>query len=1066
MKSVLGAEVSSQVFRSFLFFFVFLQTQSQKENERKESRDISFCSSLSLFDRIPLTKHSLSNTNLSFSSFCVVWVFFDFFFLDFHLTLLCVHRHFAIFNFNNCFSIDIFSFDVILFQNKKHNKKTKNNRQWVKNKNNKMKKVWECGLCLSDFNEETRCPRMLSCGHTFCTSCSKTSLWKDRQNKNNNNNQDQNQEIEFQCPRDFKMIQISRPSFDELPKITLCSSWHWPKSWLTSKKTLACQEWISWFSAKPVNQKTKMTVKEKKKRMAHQVSLFGLQHEHVLSCKESPQEPRSNEWSQGCLFCQTSRESKSAGINTTKVCQTRTRVCVLRQNDTTSSVSHVHCVKRQRHSRKQHCPSRRSYSIMPRGLGSSFYCKQGRTTNNLDANIEKLMSGLESISDCATFVGIQIVDTFDKVSVFVVCVFVVFVFVLTLIFFDCFCLWLFLSLIVFCLLLFFIVLARWSMSCKQERWISWKNWSHFKSRHKLTSCKGLKRAVKCGWTGNKFSRIFWCSKNVVETLWPHNNFWCVEKNNNRLWTFLHRTKTIFVDLTLESVLGSINKLGVFHDFDPSKFQVSGLESQVVGGSTVEFTLTSRDNNRLHNVLAAGQGGVFVAELCKQAQDNNAIPNNRHQFKNYNKNNHQFKNHNSSDKWVLLASTRSLNKFLVTGFWVLLPWQTHPRKSFHNHNCPTTQRVSSQKNDSTIPSWMWCYLSFDCKRSKSCGRNLVWWQQHQSWWERGCCFWSVLFWRRVLSLMCCVLPWALVVVFALVVEGQVLLVREMVICCWLLEVRWNWFCLFFSLDFGVKKFQNHKNKKRNKTPKSNTTKQSKFTRWRMQFEWLEKVTIFGFKVVKILPKWMDVLDSRQTESRTRQRSSLQWAKWNDFRTDFGVPRTQARVTTLSSMGSKVGGFFSLARLCVCVCGASNTHQTLIKSWPLFWSMTVAWDMTFGSKFGHFIGTRAEQFVWLGLLGRSGGDQMTKMWSQGVLCVCARWVISNHLIQVTNSSHSPHDMENDSIVLLTFGHIRSEKFLVQPITSFKSLKSDEIFLIPDKDKALITAVQETLTNARHV
>ena len=84
-------------------------------------------------------------------------------------------------------------------------------------------------------------------------------------------------------------------------------------------------------------------------------------------------------------------------------------------------------------------------------------------------------------------------------------------------------------------------------------------------------------------------------------------------------------QTIFVDLSLESVLGSINKLGVFHDFDPSKFQVSGLESQVVAGSTVEFTLTPRDNNRLHNVLAAGQGGVFVAELCKQAQDNNAIP---------------------------------------------------------------------------------------------------------------------------------------------------------------------------------------------------------------------------------------------------------------------------------------------------------------------------------------------------------------------------------------------------------------------------------------------------------
>ena len=69
-------------------------------------------------------------------------------------------------------------------------------------------------------------------------------------------------------------------------------------------------------------------------------------------------------------------------------------------------------------------------------------------------------------------------------------------------------------------------------------------------------------------------------------------------------------------------------------------------------------------------------------------------------------------------------------------------------------------------------------------------------------------------------------------------------------------------------------------------------------------------------------------------------------------------------------------------------------------------------------------------------------------------------------MTNSSRSPHDMENDSIVLLTFGHIRSEKFLVQPIKSFKLLKSDEIFVIPDKDKALITAVQETLTNARHV
>ena len=35
----------------------------------------------------------------------------------------------------------------------------------------------------------------------------------------------------------------------------------------------------------------------------------------------------------------------------------------------------------------------------------------------LGRNIDKLMSGLESISDGATFVGIQIVDTFDKVSV-------------------------------------------------------------------------------------------------------------------------------------------------------------------------------------------------------------------------------------------------------------------------------------------------------------------------------------------------------------------------------------------------------------------------------------------------------------------------------------------------------------------------------------------------------------------------------------------------------------------------------------------------------------------------
>ena len=119
-------------------------------------------------------------------------------------------------------------------------------------------------------------------------------------------------------------------------------------------------------------------------------------------------------------------------------------------------------------------------------------------------------------------------------------------------------------------------------------------------------------------------------------------------------------QTIFVDLSLESVLGSINKLGVFHDFDPSKFQVSGLESQVVGGSTVEFTLTSRDNNRLHNVLAAGQGGVFFANKHKTTAQyqrsycsgtaTTTISSEPQQL-----------------GQMIFVGKRSLNKFLVTGF---------------------------------------------------------------------------------------------------------------------------------------------------------------------------------------------------------------------------------------------------------------------------------------------------------------------------------------------------------------------------------------------------------------
>ena len=54
----------------------------------------------------------------------------------------------------------------------------------------------ECPLCLYQYNENDRCPRILLCGHTFCTACLATIIRRDKGT--------------ITCPKDKQKLKIGR----------------------------------------------------------------------------------------------------------------------------------------------------------------------------------------------------------------------------------------------------------------------------------------------------------------------------------------------------------------------------------------------------------------------------------------------------------------------------------------------------------------------------------------------------------------------------------------------------------------------------------------------------------------------------------------------------------------------------------------------------------------------------------------------------------------------------------------------------------------------------------------
>ena len=67
-----------------------------------------------------------------------------------------------------------------------------------------MENIVECSICLEKYNKKDKLPRILSCGHTFCTSCIKKI-----KSKNSSENH-------IKCPIDLK-IGFETNNVEEIP---------------------------------------------------------------------------------------------------------------------------------------------------------------------------------------------------------------------------------------------------------------------------------------------------------------------------------------------------------------------------------------------------------------------------------------------------------------------------------------------------------------------------------------------------------------------------------------------------------------------------------------------------------------------------------------------------------------------------------------------------------------------------------------------------------------------------------------------------------------------------------
>ena len=67
-----------------------------------------------------------------------------------------------------------------------------------------MENIVECSICFEKYNKKDKLPRILSCGHTFCTSCIQKI-----KSKNNN-------EKHIKCPIDLK-IGFETNTIEDIP---------------------------------------------------------------------------------------------------------------------------------------------------------------------------------------------------------------------------------------------------------------------------------------------------------------------------------------------------------------------------------------------------------------------------------------------------------------------------------------------------------------------------------------------------------------------------------------------------------------------------------------------------------------------------------------------------------------------------------------------------------------------------------------------------------------------------------------------------------------------------------